>query len=91
MSTVVAWDRAVMSQSLLRVLPSAFTLDSTEGAYSPQRTHFFVMAGQDAVTGTFSAFTACHEEFTMDGSTWYTKDALDPTDAPVGIRVGSAL
>ena len=90
-STVVAWDRAGLNSSLLRALPVAFTLDSKSESFSPQRTHFFVLAGQDATTGKFAVFTAYRQEFTTDGSTWYTKNALDPTDSPVGIRVGSKL
>jgi len=91
MSTVVAWDRAGLNVSLLRVLPAVVTFDSKGVVYSPQPTHFFVMTGQDATTGKFAALAAYHQEFTTDGSTWYTKDALDLADSPVGIRVGSEL
>ena len=74
--------------SLLKSLPVSFTLEPGGVAFLPARTDFYVFSGQDAATGKFAIFKAYHQEFTTNGSTWYSKSALAANEMPTGIRVG---
>ncbi|CAB4947586.1 MAG: hypothetical protein F2842_06245 [Actinobacteria bacterium] len=90
-STVIAWDGAGLNPSLLKALPITFTLEPSGEHFVPASTDFYVFAGADATTGQFSTFVAFQQEFTNDGTTWYSTKSLDPTEIPTGIRVGAPL
>jgi hypothetical protein len=77
--------------SLLKALPVTFPLEPNGAFFAPQRTDFYVFAGQDTTTGQFATFKAYHQEFTLDGTNWYSKPALDLNEMPIGIRVGKSF
>lgn len=74
--------------SLLKSLPVTFTLEPNGVAFLPARTDFYVFAGQDVATGKFAIFKAHHQQFTTNGTDWYSKSSLDANEMPTGIRVG---